>query len=125
MPTVAVKRGSAKMNRKILRISSKRQITIPQKFFQSLGFGEEAECVMQDNMLVIRPVKTVSGGEFAEQILAELIAEGMSGNELLSEFKARQAQIRPAIEAMLSEAEAVAQGKADFARYDEVFGAED
>ena len=43
------------MNRKILSISSKRQITIPQKFYQALGFGSEAECVVRGDELVIRP----------------------------------------------------------------------
>jgi bifunctional DNA-binding transcriptional regulator/antitoxin component of YhaV-PrlF toxin-antitoxin module len=121
----ATERGIAKMNRKVLSISSKRQITIPQKFYQALGFGDEAECMMRGGELVIRPVKTVSDGEFAEQILAELIAEGLSGEALLSRFKEKQAQIRPAVEAMLSEAEKVADGKGDFTSYDDVFGAED
>ena len=124
MPTAVKERGAVKMNRKILSISSKRQITIPQKFYQALGFGDEAECVVRGDELVIRPVKTVSGGEFAEQILAELIAEGLSGEKLLSEFKSRQAQIRPAVEAMLSDAEDVAAGKGEFATYDDVFGSD-
>lgn len=113
------------MNRKILSISSKRQITIPQKFYQTLGFGDEAECVMRGNELVIRPIKTVDGGEFAEQILADLIKEGWSGEELLSEFKKRQAQIRPAVEAMLANAEDIANGKAEYETYEDVFGTED
>ena len=109
MSTAVAERGGSKMNRKILSISSKRQITIPQKFYQTLGFGDEAECVMRGSELIIRPVKTVSGGEFAEQILAELILEGLSGEELLSKFKEKQAQVRPAVEAMLSDAEEVAE----------------
>lgn len=124
MPTAIAGRGVSKTNRKVLRISAKRQITIPQKFFQTLGFGDEAECVLRGNELVIRPIKTLSGGEFSEQILAELIEEGLSGETLLSKFKERQAQVRPAVEAMLSEAEDVAEGKSDFATYDDVFGTE-
>ena len=88
MPTAVLERGSRKVDRKVLSISSKRQITIPQKFYQTLGFGNEAECIVHGNELIIRPVKTVSGGEFAEQILAELIDEGLSGEALLSKFKA-------------------------------------
>ena len=42
----------------------------------------------------------------AEQILADLIAEGFSGQELLDEFKTRQAKVRPAVEAMLEAAKA-------------------
>jgi bifunctional DNA-binding transcriptional regulator/antitoxin component of YhaV-PrlF toxin-antitoxin module len=121
----ATDREVSKMNRKVLSISSKRQITIPQKFYQKLGFGDEAECVLRGNELIIRPVKTISGGEFAEQILTELIAAGLSGEALLSKFKEKQAQIRPAVEAMLSDAEEVAKGKGDFVTYDDVFGVED
>ena len=125
MATVLAQKGGSKMDRKVLSISSKRQITIPQKFYQLLGFGDEAECVLRGNELIIRPIKTVSGGEFAEQILAELILEGLSGEELLSKFKEKQAQVRPAVEAMLSDAEEVAEGKGEFATYDDVFGTED
>ena len=117
----ATKKGGIKMNRKILSISSKRQITIPQKFYQALGFGSEAECVVRGDELVIRPVKPAPGGEFAEQILAE----GWSGDELLSRFKERQAQIRPAVETMLSAAEAAAEGTGEFASYNDVFGTEE
>lgn len=70
-------------------------------------------------------MKTVSGGEFAEQILAELIDEGLSGEALLSKFKERQAQIRPAAEAMLHNAEEIANGNAPFETYEDVFGSED
>lgn len=113
------------MNRKILSISSKRQITIPQKFYQALGLGDEAECVMRGNELVIRPVKVIPGGEFVEQILEELISEGLSGDELLSKFKERQAAVRPAVEAMLSDAEDASAGSDEFATYEDVFGTED
>lgn len=112
-------------DKKRLSISSKRQITIPQKFFTMLGFSDTAECVVRGNELVIRPVKQESGGEFAEQILEELIAEGFSGEELLTEFKVRQAKIRPAVEAMIAEAEEVAAGNGEYATYDDVFGSED
>lgn len=86
----ATKKGGNKMNRKIFSISSKRQITIPQKFYQALGFGSEAEYVVR-------------------------------GDELLSRFKERQAQIRPAVETLLSAAE----GTGEFASYKDVFGREE
>lgn len=117
--------GSPAMDKKIVSISSKRQLTIPQKFFTLLGFTDEAECVCRGNELIIRPVKTNSGGEFAEQILAELIKEGLSGDELLQEFKARQSKVRPAVEAMIAEAGEAALGNGEYYAYDDVFGAED
>lgn len=125
MVTATLEKDSAKVNRKILSISSKRQITIPQKFYQLLGFGDEAECVVRDNALIIRPVKAVSDGVFAEQILAELIAQGFSGQELLCEFKKKQAQVRLAVEAMLLDAKRVVEGKEKYVSYDDVFDMED
>ena len=122
---IHVEMENTKMNRKVLSISSKRQITIPQRFYKSLGFDDEAECIVRGDELVIRPIKTVDGGEFAEQILAELIREGLSGEELLSEFKKRQAQVRPAAEAMLAKAEDIAAGRAEYATYEDIFGTED
>lgn len=101
MGTAAVKGGVA-MNRKTIRISEKRQLTIPQKFFEALGFTTEAECILRGNEIVLRPVKEQGGGEFAEQILADLIKQGLSGDQLLAEFKKTQKKIRPAVETMLT-----------------------
>ena len=125
MSTSVIERGNTKMNRKILSISSKRQVTIPQKFYQLLGFGDEAECVMRDGELIIRPIKVSSGGEFAEQILSDLIKQGLSGNELLQEFKSKQAQIRPAVDKLIKDADNAAEGKGEFYTYEDVFGKED
>lgn len=122
---VAIMKGSVPMEMKKVSISAKRQITIPQKFFTMLGFDTEAECMVRGNELVIRPAKTNSGGEFAEQILADLIAQGYSGDDLLARFKIAQKEVRPAVEEMLAEAEQVAGSKLEFATYEDVFGAEE
>lgn len=114
-------RGRGLMETKKLSISAKRQITIPQKFFTMLGFDTEAECTVRGNELVIRPVKSNAGGEFAEQILADLIAQGYSGHDLLERFKKAQGQVRPAVEAMLLEAEQAASSKSDYITYEDVF----
>ncbi len=123
MPTTMVK-GSVPMEMKKVSISAKRQITIPQKFFAKLGFDTEAECMVRGNELVIRPVKTNAGGEFAEQILEDLVAQGYSGTELLDRFKKAQKEVRPAVEAMLMEAERVAASESEYASYGDVFGGE-
>ncbi len=115
----------ASMEVKKLSISAKRQITIPQKFFTMLGFDTEAECTVRGNELVIRPARTNTGGEFAEQILTGLIAEGYSGNDLLERFKKAQEQVRPAVEAMLVDAEQVASSESGYISYVDVFGTED
>lgn len=110
------------MEKKTVSISQKRQFTIPAKFFEALGFDTEAECMIRGSELVIRPVKQTSGGEFAEQILAELIAQGLTGAALLVAFKERQAQMRRAVDCMLLDAEQAAEGKAEYVTYEEIFG---
>ena len=110
---------------KRVTITSKRQFTIPQKFYVDLGFEKDAICTLGDGFLVIQPASKVSDGEFAEQILSDLISEGYSGTELLDEFRKRQAKIRPAVEALLDEAKAVAEGNGEYYKYDDIFGSED
>lgn len=121
--SVTVRKGSFAMERKTIRISEKRQITIPRKYFEALGFGSEAECLLRGNEIVLRPLQP-AGGEFAEQILTELVAKGLSGDALLDAFRQEQKKIRPAVEAMLSDAQGVAHGKGKSFSYDDVFGPE-
>lgn len=118
-------KGNILMDRKKVSISSERQITIPQKFFSLLGFDAEAECSVRDGELIIRPIKPASSGEFDEYILADLISQGLSGNDLLEAFKSERRKIRPAIKKMLDEAEKVAHGEGEYYSYDDVFSAED
>lgn len=123
--SVLTMEGRVPMEIKKVSISPKRQITIPQKFFTILGFGTEAECIMRGNELVLRPVRTNTGGEFAEQILADLIAHGYDGNELLERFKKARSQVRPAVEAMLVEANRVASSESEYVTYEDVFDREE
>lgn len=115
-------RRESPMERKIISISSKRQVTIPQKYFELLGFDDEAECILQDGGLFIRPVR-IGGNEFAEQILADLIAEGYSGTELLGRFKEQSRKVRPAVEKLIAEADGIAKQGAGIPM-EELFGAE-
>ena len=100
--------------KKQVTITSKRQFTIPKKFLNELGFDRSAVCSVLDGKLIIEPVTPISGGEFAEQILKELIDEGYNGNELLAEFRIRQAKVRPAVEAMLEDAKNTALGIGEY-----------
>lgn len=74
---------------------------------------------------MLRPVREQGGGEFAEQILADLIAQGFSGDQLLTEFKKMQKKVRPAVEAMLTQAEQAARGESESSSYEDVFGTEE
>ncbi len=116
--------GAMPMFKKRISVSQKRQITLPIEFFNSVGISNEVDCYVQNNAIVIRPVQD-SGGEFDEQILADLIAQGLSGETLLHKFKEMRKQIRPAVEGLIAEATLAAKGSADFSTYDDVFGSED
>ena len=67
---------------------------------------------------------TDTNGEFSEEILADLIKEGYSGQELKKELQNRQAKVRPAVEKMLDDAHKMDTGEAKSMSYDEVFGGE-
>ena len=111
--------------RKRVSITSKRQFTIPQKFFTQLGFGKEAFCTLGDGMLIIQPARQTDDGEFSEQILADLVSEGFTGKALLEEFKSRRKKIRPAVESMLAAAKAAALGNGEYSTYGDIFGGEE
>jgi len=119
-----VQPGGNPVLKKRISVSQKRQITIPVEFFNSLGIEKEVDCFLQNNTIVIRPVRE-SSGEFDEEILADLISQGLSGQELLAKFKETRRQIRPAVERLLDEARLAADGNAQFSTYEDVFGTED
>ena len=121
--SVTIKRGAG-MDNKRIKISSKRQITIPQQYFDYLGFGKEAECILKDGELIIKPVKN-NGGEFAQEILADLLAQGYAGDELLAQFKAAQSKVRPAVEKLIDEADKLAMKKDGAAPFAELFDSEE
>ena len=112
--------GGTAMDKKIVSISSKRQITIPKKFFATLGFTNEAVCFVRGNELVLRPIHRYEGVEFAEQILADLIAQGLSDDQLLEQFKEKQLQVQYAVASMIADASNVAQGIGEYVTYDEL-----
>jgi len=116
-------RGGEPMERKIISVSVRRQLTIPQKYYDALGFDNEAECILQDGGLFIRPVK-VDGGEFSEQILADLISQGYGGQELLLKFKEYSRAVRPAVRKLIDEADAYAKSGEGRVPLGELFGTE-
>jgi bifunctional DNA-binding transcriptional regulator/antitoxin component of YhaV-PrlF toxin-antitoxin module len=123
--SVTLMKGCDPVEKKKISISSKRQITIPQKFYTQLGFDDEAECIVHGNELIIRPIKEENGGEFAEQILEDLISKGYSGDELLIEFKKTQKKVRPAVESLIQEADRVASDEGRYGTYDDAFKSEE
>ena len=97
------------MKSKRISVSEKRQITIPKKFYEKMGIGDEVECFLdEDNgFILIRPISR-DNDDFSEQILADLIAQGYSGENLLNEFKRMKQKVRPAVEMMIADADKAA-----------------
>ena len=117
--------GYRKLIKKRIAVSGKRQITIPIEFFNQLGIEREVECHVQGGSLIICRAIPEAHGEFAEQILADLIAQGLLGEELMRQFRQINHAVRPAVEAMIADADRGASGKTELASMSDVFDSED
>jgi len=90
------------MEKKRISVSDKRQITIPIEFFNELNIGKQVDCIMEGNSIIIMPVNT-EDSYFAEEILKDLISKGLSGQELLNEFRNQNKKINKALSKYLEE----------------------
>jgi hypothetical protein len=66
-----------------------------------------------------------SNGEFDEQILADLIAQGYEGQELLDQCGKQSQKVRPAVEKLIEEADTFAKSGEGRLSLEELFGAEE
>ncbi|MBE1553170.1 AbrB/MazE/SpoVT family DNA-binding domain-containing protein [Sporosarcina limicola] len=121
MPVTAV--GSDKMERKIISVSKKRQITIPLKFFNELNLDSEVECFVENDVIVIRPLHRDTS-EFSLEILKDLVSQGFSGDELIKHFEIYSRTIQKSIGTLLEEADQIASDEKRAASFDDVFGSE-
>jgi len=111
------------MDRKIINVTGKRQITIPLKFYEKLGFGKEVECYLTDNAVVLRPLSNTDDN-FTLEILKDLIAQGYNGDELIEKFTERRVDIKKAINILINEADEIAAGKRKSVSTYDIFGEE-
>lgn len=115
-----------KLEKRRINISSKRQITIPAKYYDELGLSKQLDCIYSSGMLILTPVKKEDPA-FSEEILTDLINQGYEGERLLAEFKRISRQIRPAIEDIIEEADALAKAASEsyVDPTDSIFGTDD
>lgn len=114
------------MDKKRISVSSKRQVTIPQKFFEMLNIKNELECYVKDGGIILKPLNNEGTGEFATEILKDLVQQGYSGNELVLKFQEMNRMVRPAIVDILMEADNAAyslKGTGN-SEMDDIFGSE-
>ena len=111
------------MERKIINVTGKRQVTIPLKFYEKLRFGKEVECFLTDDAIVLRPFSNSDDG-FTMEILKDLVSQGYGGDELLTKFAEQRDNIKKAIGVMIDEADEIADGKRKGAKTKDIFGEE-
>ena len=59
--------------------------------------------------------------DFSEEILAELVAQGLSGEKLLAAFREKRAKVRSAVQTMRNDAAKAAKGEGKYATMADVF----
>ncbi|MDR1069153.1 MAG: AbrB/MazE/SpoVT family DNA-binding domain-containing protein [Clostridiales Family XIII bacterium] len=113
--------GNTALERKIINVTGKRQVTIPLKFYEKLRFGKEVECYLTDNAVVLRPLSASDDG-FTMEILRDLVAQGYSGDELLTQFAKQRDALKKAVGLLIGEADEIASGRRKGATTADVFG---
>lgn len=113
---------------KIVRVTSKRQFTIPKAYFDKLRLGDTVKCYLEGERLVLEPVREDPFWDFTTDILRSLIAEGYQGETLLAEFEARKRKALQALGSMVEEARKEAEageGRPAEAVFRELLGEDD
>ncbi len=114
----------AKVKPKKISVSVKRQIIIPIEYYNALNIGDEVECMMVDDSIIIKPVKNNSLDEYSEFILKDIIEEGYKKEEILEEFKKRRNELKYAAKEMMKEMDKVAEESEKYATMEDIFGEE-
>ena len=111
------------MERKIINVTGKRQITIPLRFYEKLRLGKEVECLLTEDAVVIRPLSSADDN-FTMEILKDLVSLGYSGDDLLDEFAKQRSNIKKGISVLIKEADEIAAGKRTSVTTKDIFGEE-
>ena len=98
-----------------IKISSKRQITIPAKAYEEAGFKDYALCTWSDKGMFLPPLD-VEDEDVTIDILRYLINEGYEGEDLIAQYKAMKKKV-VSVKDKLDEAERdIAEGRVGSAR---------
>lgn len=91
-----------------IKVSSKRQITIPAKWFKEMEFGEYALCTWTEQGILLQPLQS-EDEDITVDILRRLIEQGYEGESLLQKYQ----EVRPRI---AKYAEKLSEGEEDIAK---------
>ncbi|WP_074954025.1 AbrB/MazE/SpoVT family DNA-binding domain-containing protein [Alicyclobacillus macrosporangiidus] len=88
---------------KYVRITGKRQVTIPKDFFDQLRMGSVLRAYVEDGRLVMEPVRVEDPMDFTQEIINDLADEGLTGEELKKEFARRREGMLAAMKKLVEE----------------------
>lgn len=98
-----------------IKISSKRQITIPAKAYEEAGFKDYALCTWTDKGMFLQPLD-VEDEDATIDILRYLISEGYEGEDLITQYKVMKKKV-VSVKDKIDEAERdIAEGRVGSAR---------
>ena len=98
-----------------IKISSKRQITIPAKAYEEVGFKDYALCTWTDKGMFLQPLD-VEDEDATIDILRYLISEGYEGEDLITQYKVMKKKV-VSVKDKIDEAERdIAEGRVGSAR---------
>ena len=95
-----------------IKISSKRQITIPAQWYRALDFHEYALATWTDDGILIQPLD-VADEDVTVDILRHLIAQGYERDELIEQYKQMKSKIVSVKQAIAEAEEDVAAGRVE------------
>lgn len=95
-----------------IKISSKRQVTIPAQWYRALDFHEYALATWTDDGILIQPLD-VADEDVTVDILRHLIAQGYEGDELIEQYKQMKSKIVSVKRAIAEAEEDVAAGRVE------------
>lgn len=97
------KRGHSGMD-KYVRITGKRQVTIPKEFFEQLQLGAMLHAYVENGKLVLEPVRSEDPLDFSQEIINDLADAGFTGEALKREFSKRREGVIAAMKELIVEA---------------------
>jgi bifunctional DNA-binding transcriptional regulator/antitoxin component of YhaV-PrlF toxin-antitoxin module len=89
---------------KYVRITGKRQVTIPKGFFEQLDMGTVLHAYVEGSRLVLEPVRPEDPMDFSLEIINDLANAGLTGEELKKEFVRRREGMLAAMKELVAEA---------------------
>lgn len=74
------------MKIKLRKIGNSKGFTIPKSILDQFNFTEEAEVVVQENGLLIKPSNVLPREKWAEVLKIEFLKDGKKDKQILGEF---------------------------------------